>query len=72
MLVITRKLGEAVYIGEGIRVIIVAIKGKQIRLGIEAPRDVSVVREEIKNVDTEEHRSVYKGSDGTAKPRGKA
>jgi carbon storage regulator len=47
MLVVTRKLGEEVVIGEGIRVTLVAIEGKRVRLGILAPPDVSIRRAEL-------------------------
>ena len=47
MLILTRKPGESIYIGDGIKVIIVEIKGNQIRVGIEAPADVRIYREEI-------------------------
>lgn len=47
MLVLTRKLMEKLYIGDDICVTIVRIEGGQVRLGIEAPREVSVVRAEL-------------------------
>ena len=47
MLVLSRKLGEKIIIGENIVVTIVKIDRNQIRLGIEAPSDISVYREEI-------------------------
>jgi carbon storage regulator len=47
MLVLTRKIGEAIVIDGGIRVIVTAIKGDKVRIGIEAPPDVRVDREEI-------------------------
>jgi carbon storage regulator len=47
MLILTRKPGESLYIGDHIKVIIVEIKGNQIRVGIEAPSDVRIYREEI-------------------------
>lgn len=46
MLVITRKENEAILIGKNIRIIIVKIRGKQVRLGIEAPPDLLILREE--------------------------
>lgn len=48
MLVLTRKLGERVQIGENIWVQVVKIDGNQIRLGIDAPKDVVINREEVK------------------------
>jgi carbon storage regulator len=47
MLILTRKLGEAIRIGDNIKITISDIKGKQIRIGIEAPEDVLVYREEV-------------------------
>ncbi len=47
MLVLTRKQGERIQIGDDISIIIMDIKGKQVRLGIEAPSDVKVHRQEI-------------------------
>jgi carbon storage regulator len=47
MLVLSRKLNEAVVINENVRVTILGIKGDRVRLGIEAPRDVSVDRGEV-------------------------
>ena len=49
MLVLTRKIGETIVIGDDIKIKIVEIKGKQVRVGIEAPRNVQVNREEIYN-----------------------
>ena len=47
MLVLTRKLGETITIGDHIRITVVAVKGGQVKLGIEAPADTKVHREEI-------------------------
>jgi len=47
MLVLSRKPDEAIVIADEIRVSILSVRGKQVRLGIEAPRDVAVNREEI-------------------------
>jgi carbon storage regulator len=47
MLVLSRKLGEKIVIGENIRITVVKIDRNQIRIGIEAPGDVPVYREEI-------------------------
>lgn len=47
MLVLTRKEGESIVIGEGIEITIAEIKGDRIRIGISAPRDVSVWRKEV-------------------------
>ena len=47
MLVLTRKLMEKLYIGTDVCVTVVRLEGGQVRLGIEAPREVSVVRAEL-------------------------
>jgi carbon storage regulator len=48
MLVLSRRIGEQICIGKGIVVTVVSTKGNRIVLGIEAPRDVSVDRQEIR------------------------
>ena len=47
MLILTRRIGETVVINDNVTVTILGIKSNQIRLGIEAPREVSVLRMEI-------------------------
>lgn len=47
MLVLTRKAGEAIAIGDQIMIKVLEVKGTQIRLGIDAPRDFRIYREEI-------------------------
>ncbi|MDR2339513.1 MAG: carbon storage regulator CsrA [Deltaproteobacteria bacterium] len=47
MLILTRKIGETVTIGDDIRVQVVDVKGHQVRLGISAPAECAVHREEI-------------------------
>lgn len=47
MLVLTRRMGETLVVGDDIKVTIVGVKGGQVRLGIEAPREVSIQREEL-------------------------
>ncbi len=55
MLILTRRIGESVIINEDITVTVLGIKGNQIRVGIDAPRHVSVHREEIyQRMKTEE------------------
>ena len=48
MLVLSRKVGERIWIGENIAVTVVRITGGGVRIGIEAPNDMAVVREELK------------------------
>jgi carbon storage regulator len=47
MLVLTRKLGESIAINDDIKIVVLQIKGRQVRLGIEAPRDTKIHREEV-------------------------
>jgi len=47
MLVLTRKLGESIAIDDHIKIIVVQIKGKQVRLGIKAPQETKIHREEV-------------------------
>jgi carbon storage regulator len=47
MLVLTRKLGESIAIDDHIKIVVVQIKGKQVRLGIKAPKDTKIHREEV-------------------------
>ena len=49
MLILSRTIGEVVHIGDDIEVTVVAVKGHQVRFGINAPREVEVDREEIAN-----------------------
>jgi carbon storage regulator len=47
MLVLTRKLGESIAIDDNIKIVVVQIKGKQVRLGIKAPQETKIHREEV-------------------------
>ena len=47
MLILTRRVGEALMIGETTKVVVLGVKGGQIRLGINAPKEIQVHREEI-------------------------
>ena len=47
MLILTRRVGETVMIGEDVTVTVLGVKGNQVRIGVNAPRDVAVHREEI-------------------------
>lgn len=58
MLVLQRKAGQAIQIGEDIRIVVLAVSGEQVRLGIEAPRHVRVLRDElIEDVRAENERA---------------
>lgn len=47
MLILTRRVGETVVIGDEVTVTVLGVKGNQVRLGVNAPREVAVHREEI-------------------------
>tara|TARA_X000000368_G_scaffold206649_1_gene163136 strand:+ start:651 stop:836 length:186 start_codon:yes stop_codon:yes gene_type:complete len=47
MLILTRRVGEALMVGDKTKIVVLGVKGSQIRLGINAPKDVKVHREEI-------------------------
>ena len=47
MLILTRRIGEALKVGDDVSVTVLGIKGSQVRLGINAPKNVSVHREEV-------------------------
>jgi len=47
MLILTRRVGETLMIGDEVTVTVLGVKGNQVRIGVNAPRDVSVHREEI-------------------------
>ena len=47
MLILTRRVGETLMIGDNVSVTVLRVKGNQVRLGVNAPKDVSVHREEI-------------------------
>jgi len=56
MLILTRKAGERIVIGERIKVHVIEIRGQQVRLGIEAPGDTPIHREEVYQKIAEENR----------------
>lgn len=60
MLVLTRRLGEAITIGDDIKIIIVEVDNNQVKLGVEAPREIEIYREElyekVKGVPFDEQR----------------
>ena len=47
MLILTRKLGESIAIGDGIKVTLLEVQGKQVKIGVQAPRDVAIHRQEV-------------------------
>ena len=47
MLILTRRIGETLMVGEDVTVTVLGVKGNQVRIGVNAPKDVAVHREEI-------------------------
>ena len=47
MLILTRKVGESVLVGDDISITVLSVRGNQVKLGVQAPKEVSVHREEI-------------------------
>jgi carbon storage regulator len=69
MLVLTRKLGETIVIGDNIVIKVVDIHGKQIRLGIEAPSEITIFRGEIHERIMAENRKDSVNSKPTLKDK---
>ncbi len=58
MLVLTRKPGQSIMIGDGIEVQVLSVAGEKVRLGITAPRDVAIFRDEVyERIGTEADRN---------------
>lgn len=62
MLVLTRKKGESIMIGDTIEVKIIAVEGDQVKLGIDAPRSVKVHRSEVYKAIQEENKAALNAS----------
>jgi carbon storage regulator len=57
MLVLTRKPGQSIMIGDGVEVQVLSVAGEKVRLGITAPRDVGIFRDEVYERIAEEGRN---------------
>ena len=66
MLVLSRKPGEAIIIGGGIRVRLLEVRGSHVRLGVEAPPEVNVVREELHRAVVATNRESARTDDRSA------
>jgi len=67
MLILTRRVQEALMIGDNVTVTVLSVKGNQVRLGIDAPRDVQVHREEIYHRIKTDEGGAAAGGDATEK-----
>ena len=62
MLVLTRKPGQSIMIGDGVEVQVLSVAGEKVRLGITAPRDVSIFRNEVyERIESEQGREQGRG-----------
>lgn len=66
MLILTRKLGESIAIDDHIKIVVVKIKGKQVRLGIQAPAETKVHREEVYQAIQEQNKAAFQSAPTTA------
>ncbi len=66
MLILTRKVGETLMIGDEIEVTILSLKGNQVRIGVNAPKEVPVHREEIYDRIKREQAGHEAGNTGTS------
>ena len=61
MLILTRRIGETLMVGDDVTITVLGVKGNQVRIGVNAPKDVAVHREEI-------YQRIQKERDGDVEP----
>ncbi len=68
MLILTRRVGETLMIGDEVTVTVLGVKGNQVRIGVNAPKDISVHREEIYERIKKEQQSSSDGEKAADEP----
>lgn len=63
MLILTRKAGESLHLGDDIKITVFSVQGKQVKLGIDVPEDMTVYRDEVYQRIMEENRLALQTSD---------
>ncbi|WP_043802414.1 carbon storage regulator CsrA [Arenimonas malthae] len=70
MLILTRRVGETLMIGDSVTVTVLGVKGNQVRIGITAPKDVAVHREEIfQRIQKDDAPAAAAGESGAGLPK---
>ncbi len=70
MLVLARKTDQAILLGDGIRIVVLGVSGDRVRIGIEAPREVPILRQELR--DAVEESNLDASDSGSAAERWQA
>ncbi len=63
MLILTRRPGESIHLGDDIKITVLGVQGKQIKIGLEVPDDVQVYREEVYLRVLEQNRKALESTD---------
>ncbi|MGI6488884.1 MAG: carbon storage regulator CsrA [Syntrophomonadaceae bacterium] len=66
MLILTRKIDESIIVGDNIKITVIEIQGDNVRIGIDAPRELSIHREEIYQAIRQENRQAVLQAGGAA------
>jgi carbon storage regulator len=62
MLILTRRAGQSLYVGDNIRITVLGIQGKQVKIGLDLPEDMTVYRDEVYQRVMEENRMAIQTS----------